>query len=75
MAKKIITRRDFLKAAAVTPLAGAIGCCCTGTAAVAPKPVAGSGQGVATLQSVSRASRVVLVRDENAVTAGRSTPR
>ena len=72
MAKKIITRRDFLKAAAVTPFAGAIGCCCTGTAAVGPKPVAGSGQGVATLRSVSRASRVVLVRDENAVTAGRT---
>ena len=72
MAKKIITRRDFLMAAAVTPLAGAIGCCCTGAAAVAPKPVSGSGQGVATLRSVSRASRVVLVRDENAVINGRA---
>ena len=71
MPKKIITRRDFLKAAAVTPLAGAIGCCCTGTTAVAPKPVPGSGKGMATIQSISRGSRVVLVRDENAVAADR----
>ena len=69
MAKKIITRRDFLKATAVTPLAGAIGCCCTGAAAVAPRPVSSSRKGVATLQSVSRGSRVVLVRDENAVSS------
>lgn len=69
MPKTTITRRDFLKAAAVTPVAGAIGCCCTGAAAVAPKPTAGNVKGSATIQTATRGSRVILVRDESAVAA------
>lgn len=69
MSKTTITRRDFLRAAAVTPVAGAIGCCCTGAAAVAPKPAAGKAQGTATLQTAFRGARVVLVRNESAVAA------
>jgi hypothetical protein len=66
MKKNAITRRDFLMAAAVTPIAGAIGCCCTGAGgyvggATAPRP------GVASLRSVAHASRVVLIRDAAAV--------
>jgi hypothetical protein len=65
MSKKRITRREFLVSAAVAPVAGAVGCCCTGkTVAAAPSAVSG---GTATLRSVSRASRVVLVRDSKAV--------
>jgi hypothetical protein len=68
--KKAITRRDFLMAAAVTPIAGAIGCCCQGKGAYvggspAPRP------GVAALRSVAHVSRVVLVRDADAVGEGR----
>jgi hypothetical protein len=73
MRKKTITRRDFLKAAAVTPIAGAIGCCCTGAAAVAPTPRAANAGGVATIKSMAHASRVVLVRDANAVAADNKT--
>jgi hypothetical protein len=72
MAKRIITRRDFLKAAAVTPIAGAIGFCSTGAgAAVAARPRTETSGGVATLKPIAQASRVVLVRDENAVAADR----
>jgi hypothetical protein len=72
MAKRIITRRDFLKAAAVTPIAGAIGFCPTGAgAAVAARPKTETSGGVATLKPIGQASRVVLVRDENAVAADR----
>jgi len=71
MKKNAITRRDFLKAAAMAPVAGAIGCCCTGSSGAyvggdpAPRPH------VATLQSLGRLSRVVLVRDAEAVGEGR----
>jgi len=71
MSRRSLTRRDFLKAAAVTPIAGAVGCCCSGagTAGVpATTPAAG---GVASLKSLAYTSRVVLVRDEAAVGEGR----
>ncbi|MCJ7564201.1 MAG: twin-arginine translocation signal domain-containing protein, partial [Candidatus Aminicenantes bacterium] len=72
MAKRIITRRDFLKAAAVTPIAGAIGFCPTGAgAAVGARPKTETSGGIAPLKSIAQASRVVLVRDENAVAADR----
>ena len=72
MAKRIITRRDFLKAAAVTPIAGAIGFCPTGAgAAVGARPKTETSGGITTLKPVAQASRVVLVRDENAVAADR----
>jgi len=68
MNRRSLTRRDFLKAAAVTPLAGAIGGFCTsaGTAAV-PSTAPASGGGVAALKSIAFPSRVVLVRDASAV--------
>ena len=72
MAKRIITRRDFLKAAAVTPIAGAIGLCSPGAGtAVAVRPKTETSGGIATLKPIGQASRVVLVRDENAVAADR----
>lgn len=72
MAKRIITRRDFLKAAAVTPIAGAIGFCPTGAgAAVGARPKTETSGGIAPLKFIAQASRVVLVRDENAVAADR----
>jgi len=72
MAKRIITRRDFLKAAAVTPIAGAIGFCPPGAgAAVGARPKTETSGGIAPLKSIAQASRVVLVRDENAVAADR----
>jgi Domain of unknown function (DUF362)/TAT (twin-arginine translocation) pathway signal sequence len=56
MSRRSLTRRDFLKAAAVTPIAGAIGGFCTsaGTAGVPSSAPAST-------------SRVVLVRDAAAV--------
>jgi hypothetical protein len=66
MRKSVITRRDFLKAAAVTPIAGAIGCCCTGVGATGG-PSTKPGGGVASLRLVAPTSRVVLVRDAAAV--------
>jgi citrate lyase gamma subunit len=65
MSRKRITRREFLKAAAVAPAAAALGCS-AGTAAAVSAPRAAGG-GSATVQSVSQASRVVLVRDAKAV--------
>ena len=72
MSRRSLTRRDFLKAAAVTPIAGAIGCCCSGAGtagvpATAPAP----GKGVASLKTLGYTSRVVLVRDAAAVGEGR----
>ncbi len=67
MSKKRFTRRDFLKTAAVAPVAGAIGCCCTGSTSVAAPPRPAASGGTASVQSISRASRVVLVRDSKAV--------
>jgi hypothetical protein len=66
MAKKIITRRDFLRAAAITPVATAIGCCCTGSKLV---PVSDPPSRTAKITSLTRSSRVVLVRDQNAIGA------
>ena len=67
MAKKTLTRRDFLRAAAFTPIAGAVGCCCLGTPAVTGDTPAGA----ARLTAVTRGSRVVLIRDSMAVGADR----
>jgi len=67
MSGKRITRREFLKTTAVAPVAGAIGCCCTGSTSVASTPGPAAAGGTATVQSISRTSRVVLVRDSKAV--------
>jgi hypothetical protein len=68
MSQAIFSRRDFLKTAAVTPLAGTVGCCCIGKGAVA---TVDTPAGQAMITSVSRKSRVVLVRDAKAVGEGR----
>jgi hypothetical protein len=72
MAKKVITRRDFLRAAAVAPLAGAIAHV-GAVPAVRPSIKAGSSTSGAARASMSGPpagmSRVVLVRDDNAVGA------
>jgi hypothetical protein len=67
MSKKFITRRDFLRTTAVAPFAGAVGCCCLGTAAKTGDTPAG----MATITQVMRKSKVVLIRDEKAVGEGR----
>jgi hypothetical protein len=64
MAKKPITRRDFLRAAAVTPLVGAIARVGVGTALASPLKTGG-----AMSYPPSGMSRVVLVRDDHAVGA------
>ncbi len=64
MAKKSITRRDFLRAAAVTPLVGAIARVGVGTALASPLKTGGAMSG-----PPSGMSRVVLVRDDDAVGA------
>jgi len=72
MAKKVITRRDFLRAAAVAPLAGAIARV-GAVPAVRPSIKAGGATSGAARASMSGPpagmSRVVLVRDDNAVGA------
>jgi hypothetical protein len=67
MKKNLITRRNFLMAAAVTPVAGAIGCCCGARAAAGTSTSPG---GVARMREVAHMSRVVLVRDAAAVGEG-----
>ncbi len=68
MSRKTITRRDFIRAAAVAPIAGAVGCCCLGTAAkIEEDSVAGTARIIGTV----RRSKVVLVRDARAVGEGR----
>lgn len=67
MTRKGLTRRDFLRTAAVVPLANAVGCCCTGNKLV-PVPKANG----ARLTQISRLSKVVLVRDPRAVGEGRA---
>jgi hypothetical protein len=67
MTRKGLTRRDFLRAAAVAPFVNAVGCCCTGNKLV-PVP----DNNGAHLTQVSRLSKVVLVRDERAVGEGRA---
>jgi hypothetical protein len=68
MSQAIFSRRDFLKAAAVSPIAGTVGCCCLGKGAVA---TVDTPAGQASITSISRKSRVVLVRDAKAVGEGR----
>ncbi|MBN1940170.1 MAG: twin-arginine translocation signal domain-containing protein [Candidatus Aminicenantes bacterium] len=63
------TRRDFLKAAAVAPVASAVGCSCLTCPKAVPAPPPGAG--TARITQVSRNSRVVLVRDAAAVGEGR----
>lgn len=69
MKSKLVTRRDFLRATAVTPFAGAVGCCCLGGGGFVKTEDTPAGQ--ATLTGVSRKSRVVLVRSAQAVGEGR----
>ncbi len=71
MKVKKITRRDFLKTAAVAPFASAMGCSCL----TCPKPVpqAPASAGRARITSISHKSRVVLVRDAAAVGENRAT--
>jgi len=68
MKKKSITRRDFLKAAAVAPLAGAIvsSALAAGSAASAAWPA-----GSQTASSVASKSRVILIRDLDVLGADR----
>jgi hypothetical protein len=68
MTLKGLTRRDFLRMAAVVPFANAVGCCCPGAKTAPP---AASPENGAHLTQVSRLSKVVLVRDERAVGEGR----
>jgi hypothetical protein len=69
MAVKKWTRRDFLKAAAVAPVASAVGCSCITCPKAVPAPPPGAG--TARITQMSRKSRVVLVRDAAAVGEGR----
>ncbi|MGB8951149.1 MAG: DUF362 domain-containing protein [Candidatus Aminicenantales bacterium] len=69
MKRKIITRRDFLKAAALTPLASAVGCCCVNSKQTVENSVSEFSAGKATITSLARKSRVILIRDKNVVTA------
>ncbi len=69
MKRKLVTRRDFLRAAAVTPFAGAVGCCCLGKGAVVTTEDTPAGK--ATITGIVRKSRVVLIRDSKAVGEGR----
>ena len=68
MALKKWTRRDFLQTTAVAPIAAAVGCCCTSAKTV---PAAPAAAGAARITSMSRKSRVILVRDAAAVGEGR----
>jgi hypothetical protein len=72
MAKKVITRRDFLRATAVAPLAGAIAYVGAGTVLASPLK-AGSAISNASRGTISGPaagmSRVILVRDDDAVGA------
>jgi len=68
MALKKWTRRDFLQTTAVAPIAAAVGCCCT---SAKPVPAAPAAAGAARITSMSRKSRVILVRDAAAVGEGR----
>ncbi len=68
MALKKFTRRDFLKVAAIAPVASAVGCCCA-TPQAAPAVIPSGG--IAKITSLARKSRVVLVRDAQAVGEGR----
>jgi hypothetical protein len=69
MSRKTITRRDFIRAAAVVPIASAVGCCCLGTAA---KTEEDTTAGTARIVGTIRPSKVVLVRDARAVGEGRA---
>jgi hypothetical protein len=66
MPKKIITRRDFLKAATVAPLAGALACGGARQALAAPHK-AGTAYRAGGTGPLPGATRVVLIRDEKAV--------
>ena len=69
MKRKLVTRRDFLRTAAVTPFAGAVGCCCLGKGAFVKTEDTPAGK--ATITGMVRKSRVVLIRDSKAVGEGR----
>lgn len=65
MKTKNLTRREFLKTAAVAPIASAVGCSCL--TCPKPAPAAPAAAGTIRITSLSRKSRVVLVRDAAAV--------
>ena len=65
MKAKKLTRRDFLKTAVAVPLASTVGCRCL--SCPKPVPAAPAAAGTARITSLSRPSRVVLVRDAAAV--------
>lgn len=72
MEKRRLNRRDFLKAAAtVAPVAGMVGCCCTGPRTSDKPKVTPAGQATITSMSRGSKSRVVLIRDAQAVGEGR----
>lgn len=70
MARKIITRRDFLKAATVAPLAGALACSSAGNALASPLKT-GTAHRAGGTSSLLGATRVVLIRNDRAVSANR----
>jgi hypothetical protein len=69
MAVKKWTRRDFLKTAAVAPIASAVGCSCL--TCPKPLPAAPAAAGTARITQMAHKSRVVLVRDAAVVGEGR----
>ena len=76
MSKRIMKRRDFLKAAAVAPVVNTIGRCYTKGTIAATAPQTETSGGVAKITGLSREaagplSRVVLVRNAKAVGEGR----
>jgi hypothetical protein len=68
MSRIRITRREFIRTTAFVPIAGAVGCCCLGTAA---KIEEDTDAGTAKIINTVRPSKVVLVRDARAVGEGR----
>jgi len=70
MKVKKLTRRDFLKTAVVVPVASTFGCSCL--SCPKPAPAAPAAAGTARITSISRKSRVVLVRDAAAVGENRA---
>lgn len=69
MAAKKWTRREFIQAAAIVPVASAVGCTCFSCPKPVPPPPGGAG--VARITRISRKSRVILVREAGAVGEGR----
>jgi hypothetical protein len=72
MKKAIVSRREFLKAAAtVAPFAGAVGCCCLGGGGAVKTGDTPAGRATITAISRGAKARVVLIRDAMAVRENR----